>query len=396
MTYFDPTIWRAFTREEMLNYLEHKKRKRRGSKRGGLLVLQKSVSPFDAYTYFHARFGHPNGLQTMLARDDSDNLYHWDYNIKAGTKDLIVTGATQEVHVWFQDDLSDPKFLKFILSLKADFARVGKEKSKFAATLEKWDIFPNQYLSIANRCAELYDSISTALPNVNRLILENMFGAKELRSPRKVKALSKLMTQITTAPTELSVLMPVMFEAFIGLLVAGLTKPEIKENQRMFDAFVRSPLDVKIMDLANRCRGFQRSIEQNNRIFSRFRSIVNKRNDIIHGNIDPVKNSLEVVYFHGKRPLYKNGGDRIRQHWIGLVNQYQPQEVLDDYVAMNEFVIEILDHLEPSVRGSLLMVMEDTQPGWDDKRQIFGRLFPDHIATTYMEGLRYDWELSDN
>lgn len=202
------------------------------------------------------------------------------------------------------------------------------------------------------------------------------------------------MPSITLKATELSVLMPVMFESFVGLLVAGFIKPEVKRNHVAFTAFVRGSLKNKLTDMANQCNGFERPIEQTNPVFGRFWSVVNKRNDILHGNVDPVRDSLEVIYFHGKRPLYKTGGNRIRQFWLGLLAQYKPQEIMDDYLATHEFILEILEHLTPAHRRSVWMVMEDTQPGWDNKRKIFGRLFPSHIVTTSFPGLRYDSELT--
>jgi len=399
MSYFDLTTWRAFTKEEMLTFLASlrqnpgDKKKNGPKKRGSNLIIQKMASPFDIYTYLHARFGPPNGLQTFLARDDSDNLFHWDYYLKAAGKSLTFTGAAQEVHVWFNDNLSDAECLKFIENLKVDFRRVGRSKREFAATLEKWNIFPNQYLSIAERCADLYESIETALPKVNRAIFGDNFSYKNLQTHINNKTLVKLITRLTTAPTELAVLMPVMFESFIGLLISGLIKPELKQNQRMFESFRRSPLDIKIMDLANRCKGFKRPIDYNNPSFSRYRNIINKRNDIIHGNIDPSKDVLYNVYFHNKIPIYKSGGDRIQQYFISLLDQYKPQQVLEDYIATHDFIAEILGHLEPQVRESLLLVMGDSQPGWDEKRNIFGHLFPHRVVTSYFEGMRYDWDL---
>lgn len=369
------------------------KRKKKGSRKGSL-ILQKTVSTFDAYTYLHARFGPPNGLQTFLAKDDSDNLFHWDYNLRAGDNELIFVGATQEIHVWFDHDLSDAECWRFIEGLKADFARVGREKGRFSGTLEKWHIFPNQYLSLANRCGELYDTIATALPKAKKLILAEDFVGNDLQA-KKARSIPKLMSAITTAPTELSVLMPVMFESFVGLLVAGLTKQDLKQDLAAFNAFIRSPLNQKLTAMADNCVGFSRPLEQANPAFGRYWSVVNKRNDVIHGNVDPVKDTLEVVYFHGKRPLYRSGGDRIRQHWIGLVQQYKPQEVMDDYIATHEFIIEILDHLKPATRRSIEIIMEDTQPGWDNRRKIFGRLFPGHVATSLFEGTRFDWQLAE-
>lgn len=203
------------------------------------------------------------------------------------------------------------------------------------------------------------------------------------------------MSAVTSASTELSVLIPVMFESFIGLIIAVFIRPEIKRDAVEFNSFVRSPLNLKLVRLAEKCKGFERSLTQNNPVFGRYWSVVNKRNDILHGNVDPVRHAVEVVYFHGKRPLYKSGGDRIRQHWVRLLDQYKPQEVLDDYIAMHEFIIEILGHLKPAYRRTIWLLMEDSQPGWDNKRKMIGRLFPDLISSSFFDGLRYDWQLDD-
>lgn len=403
MSYFNPENWRPFTCDEMLAYLANQREKLGENVEAAdeppanpmrkALILQSTISPLDAYTYLRARFGEPNGIQTFLAKDDSDNLFHWDYNLKASDRNLIFTGATQEVHVWVEDELTDAQWLEFICNIKKDFGRVGKEKQAVLSALEKWAIFPNQYLSIANRCADLYHELTTALPALKKLLFESGARANDPAFHQKAKRQGRLMTKVTTASTELTILMPVMFESFIGLLVAGLTKPEVKRNRRMFEAFVRSPLDVKLMDLSNRCKGFKRPLSETNEIFRRFWRIVNKRNDVIHGNVDPVRDALDIVYFEGKRPLYRSGGDRIMSFWKGLIDQYKPDEVIADYLLTHEFVYEIIDHLEAPVRAGFLRVMADTQPGWDDKRNIFGSLFPGHVAMTFYPGLRYDSDL---
>ena len=400
MSYFDPKTWRSFTNEETLAYL-HKKRSSKNARKpskkkvgqSSNLVLQKTISPFDMYTYLHACFGPPNGLQTFVAKDDSDNLFHWDWNLKAGNKSLTFVGATEEVHVWFDNKITDESCQKFIEHLRADFGRIGQQKGRFASTLEKWNIFPNQYLAIANRCAELFETITKALPVIENQILNDDLLSQNLSLEKRRKAHGKLMSAITSAPTELAVLTPVMFESFVGLIVAGFIKSELKRDKARFTEFVRLPLNQKLVGLADKCKGFNRPIDQHNSRFGRYWSVVNKRNDILHGNVDPVRDAVEVVYFHGKRPLYKSGGDRIRQHWARLIEQYKPQEVVDDYIAMHDFIIEIMEHMEPAYRHSLWLVMEDTQPGWDNKRKIFGRLFSDFVVSSFFDDLRYDWQL---
>jgi hypothetical protein len=330
----------------------------------------------------------------LIVEPDSANLFHWDYYLMAGGKKLMFLGASEEVHVWFDGKVSDMQCLNFIAALRRDFGRFGKEKGRFASSLEKWSIFPNQFQAVASRCADLYEEIDAALPKIRRKVLAEKATTQSLIGNAKRKSHSKLMSAITTAPTELSVLMPVLFESFVGLIVAVLIKPAARADEAAFQAFVRSPLNEKLQNLANRCNHFARPLEQNNPAFGRYWRVVNKRNDVIHGNVDPVRDALEIVYFHGKRPLFKTGGDRIRQHWLRLIERYQPQEVLDDYLALHTFILEILDHMTPGGRRTMAMIMDDTQPGWDNRRKIGGRLFPDHVATGVFEGLRYDWQLT--
>lgn len=401
--YLAPTSWRAFSPDDLRLFLNklsqraksEKKRRRAKRGRGSTLVLQESVSPFDVYTYLHARFGEPNGLQTLLARDDSDNLFHWDFYLKAGGANLQFVGATEEVHVHFDFEVSDKDCRAFIAALRTDFARVGQEKGRFAGTLEKWNIFPNQFLAIASRCADLYEEITTALPRIERKFLAEKLTTQALTAEKRSKSHPTLMSAITTAPTELSVLMPVLFKSFIGLIVAVMVKPDIRRDAEAFGTFVRSPLNQKLTGLAERCWGFARPLVQEDPVFGRYWTVVNRRNDIIHGNVDPVRDALEVVYFHGKRPIYKTGGDRIRQHWKRLIDRYRPQEVVDDYLATQVFILDILDHMTADGRRTIEMIMEDTQPGWDNRRKKPGRLFPNHVATTVFEGMRYDWQLAE-
>lgn len=396
VVYADPTSWRPFDRAELLAFLDAANGKRRrakgGASRSRSLVLQGSVSPFDVYTYLHARFGPPNGLQTVVAADDSDNLFHWDWNLKAGDHDLIFIGATQEVHVKFGQAVTDAGCRRFVAALKADFARVAEAKGRFAGTLEKWRIFPNRYLTLANRCAELYATLERTVPRIERM-LSGGLKDRDFIAARNARSAGRLMGDVMTTPAELSVLTPVMFESFLGLVIAVLVKPEVRADRTSFEAFVRSPLNVKLVALADRCVGFRRPLDQRHAAFGRFWQVVNRRNDIIHGNVDPVRDAVEVVYFHGKRPLYKSGGDRIREYWTGLMRQCRPREVMDDYVAMHEFILDILDHLHPAVRIGIDRLIRDTQPAWDDRRKMSGVLFPDRVATVLFEGLRYDWEI---
>ncbi|MEO6217041.1 MAG: hypothetical protein ABIO86_13510 [Sphingomonas sp.] len=415
MSYFDPTTWRALTKHEMPAHWKKMgdrlpsgeksdggdvrrgkpKKKKKPSNLDQILVVQERISPFDIYCYLHARFGAPNGMQTILRADDSDNMFHWDYNLKVGDKSLYFVGATQETHIWVDEHFTDRQWIEFLEAIKADFARVGKEKSAFVKTLEKWFIFPNQFLSTADECAVFYENIKKALIGMEKL--SGKANVRILDEDYKVilTKQAKLVKDISSSCIILGMLTPVMFESFIGLLIAILVKPDFKKNKRAYDAFIRGPLDVKIYDLHVRCRGFRKPIAPENKVMARYWSVVNRRNDVIHGNVDPIKNAVDTVYFNKKVPLFLAGGDRARTYWEGVVKQYDPERVIADYHAAHELIYEIIGHLIPPMQETVKSLMSDIQPGYDEKRGIYGKLFPNHLASFAMEGLRFDGDLVD-
>src|SRR5207249_4823888 len=78
----DVERWRASTPQEMVEYFSGKRSPHEGPS-GSILIIRKHLRPVDVYAYLRARFGEPNGFQNVLRRDDSDNLVHWDFNVKA-------------------------------------------------------------------------------------------------------------------------------------------------------------------------------------------------------------------------------------------------------------------------------------------------------------------------
>ena len=398
MSYFDPQTWRAFSNREMSAFLKDKSPNEGDAADAGpgparsALILHTTVSPLDIYTYLKARFGRPNGIQSIVVAEDAGNLFHWDYYLYAGDRQLSFTGATQEVHVSVDDRFSDQDWHRFLRCLKADFGRIGKDKALIKNALEKWYIFPNRYLQIANRCADLHHTLALSLPKLERLLFEDGLNPGGEDVMKKTKRRSRLLNDVTLPALELPILTPVLFECFIGLIVGLLIKPEVKDNPRVFEAFKRSNLDVKLYDLHTRCRGFERGIAPDNPVLKRFLQVVARRNDLIHGNVDPVRDAVEIVYFDGKKPLYQAGGDRITMFWRGVVEQYRPAQVLDDYLATHACIVEVMLHMEPAYRRSIELVLSDTQPGWDDARQTIGKLFPETLTNSYF-GLRYDSDL---
>jgi len=360
------------------------------------LVFRKHLSPVDVYCYLRARFGEPNGFQSHLRRKEtSDNLVHWDFNLKAGDEDVYVAGGNREIHFMVSEKLNHGDWVRLVSTLRADFGRVGKEKGEVLKGLERWVIFPNRYVQTGDLCAALHAGISSTLKRSSAIQVSRMTPSQFRTSLYSdSRNLVRITTKLFRECLELSLLTPVLAEAFLNMTVLILCKKKIRDNPRQFEAFVKSQIDVKVFDLPYKCNGFIRPIDSNSPEYKAFKRVMDLRNDTIHGNVDPEKEKIETVYFEGTRPLFKEPGDHLLKRFQALQRQLDPEAVLKNYEAVLAFLASIPGNLAPRAQDRFWQIVESTVPGYDLDRKIVSKVLPDVTISTYMQGARYDDELA--
>jgi hypothetical protein len=393
----DVPSWRVFTKEEMRTYLKDTLKpsgsKDRASHYKSILAVRRAFSPVDMYCYLKARFGKPNGFQTFLAKDTSDNWIHWDFNLKVQGEDVCISGTYREIHFMLSEKLSDCDWPMLFEKIKADFGRLGKEKAAILRSLEKWLIFPNKYIAVSNVCSDLHSNVLKDMKILSPDALDLPSSYEKDSQAHRYRRLIRQMSDLYRNSLELSLITPVLAEAFINMAILILCRKEVRNNTRQFDAFLRSQIDAKIFDLPYKCRGFVKRIDPDAPAYKKFKRVMDKRNHAIHGNIDPEREQIEVVYFEGKRPLFKEPGDHIAKRLEAPLRQHSPEQIVKDYEDTHLFLNSLGDCLEPNIREQFWQLMEDPYPGYDSARQIVGALLP--IATTigHLQGVRYDDEL---
>ncbi|WP_336440273.1 hypothetical protein [Phyllobacterium sp. CCNWLW11] len=135
---------------------------KKSSSLSGHLVVRTQLRPLDVYAYLRARFGIPNGFQNFLRRDDSDNWIHWDFNLKADDVDVYIQGTSREIHFMIAESITDQNWKNIIVGLKKDFGRVGRAKSDMTRSFEKFVVFQNKFITLAQLCAEIHGAITDA------------------------------------------------------------------------------------------------------------------------------------------------------------------------------------------------------------------------------------------
>jgi hypothetical protein len=384
--------WRLPTKGELLAFIENLRKPTKASARfGTVLAIRSSITTLDMYSYLNARFGKPNGPQSFMRANDSDNIVHWDYFLKIDDIDIYITGMSREIHVSCKELLKDGDWHDLIANLKGDFGAHGKAKSEFQKNLQEWNVFPNQYSAIADICADHHHKIDdlTAL-------FETASADPTIKSQtaaiRQAKRLSSASAELFTSCIQLSLLTPILFESFANLLIFLTAKPELRNDSRNFEAYIRDNIDRKISELSVRCDHFIKPIDKNSDAFKKWNTVMNKRNNAIHGNVDPMRQSIEVVYFDGTIPLYREGGDHMVNFFKSLERQHKPRQVIEDYENTHAFIAEIIGSLDPRVQKEIQIMLDDPYPGYDAKRNKPGHLFPKRLVTAYF-GTRYDDQL---
>lgn len=352
-----------------------------------MIAVRRSISTLDFYTYLKARFGEPNGLQSFMRSNDSDNIFHWDYLIKADEVELYIVGLSRETHLMVPFVLSDDEWLNLISAIKSNFGELGRRKGEIAKSLEKWHVFANPYVSIANLCADKHGAITDWLERETTATSNNEQGVTGL------EAASARASSLYADCLQLRLLTPVMAEAFINLMILALCKSDVRSDKRQYDSFIRSNIDVKIVDMFYKCEGFKRRPDARDEEFAIFKAIMDHRNDRIHGNIRPENDAFEVVYFDGTVPLYPVGGDHIAAFFEGLERQNDPRGVVTDYENVHAFQAYLVSCLNETARHLIQTLAEDPYPGWRQDKQRCGHLFPDYVVAPLFEGTRYDDEL---
>jgi hypothetical protein len=384
----DVLNWRASTPAELKQFLDHDDQKPKGD----ALIIRTFLKPVDVYSYLVARFGEPNGVQNLLRSDSSDNWIHWDFNIKIGDQFINLAGASREIHVITSEKMTDEHWKSLILAVKQDYARVGKDKSAVLGRFEKFSIFQNKFVSLANLCADLHADIKDMppAPPVPRTLAHE----EDVRNVEETWAeIGDRGNKLFGDSLKLQLLTPVMCEAFINMVILTFCKDKIRNDQKAYEAYFRETIPQRLDLLSTNCDGFERPIDKTTPAYANFMRVVARRNFALHGNVDPIRESLEIVYFDGRRPLFADPGHNIERLFEHLERIHRPQDAVQEYEDAHFFLLEIMDCLSERHREFFRHVINDGYPAYEMRKKRVTRALPDDAMICILPGMRYDDQL---
>jgi len=381
---FNPDNWKDIPTLEVLESFGKKKNK---SKMFMWRNNKKEISPLNLYKYLKSRFGLPNGsLMLTKHRGTTENLFHWHYQIKSHNSKMNFIGrsAGLEIQLILQNDIDfeQNQWDLLIKNIKNDYKNYGREMSKTQNEFEHYSLFINPYTRLEN-------TIRNQIRKLNELDISEPLNNLSLEtSEDEMKTyFDQFGTWISNVEEAVSLscsvkmLTPVLGEAFINLILELLCKDDLKNDKRMFDSIIKQQIDVRVKSLHLHCNGIKNPIDSKSDKFKNFHTIMNGRNDFLHGNIDPQKLMFEDVYFDdGDTPLFKEDNGIISKTMNNYLNNMEPKTAVEDFKKINEFIEHIISHFTVEVQKIIRMLMVSRMPAFNKKTNKIAVLFSPGLA----------------
>ena len=350
-----------------------------------ILEVENQLSPADLYCYLHARFGPPNGFQNFLRTDDSDNLIHWHWTL--GHDDgLFDVQGTNFRTLFIASGLRQPRSHRvddLVVALKSDFANHGQGMSRCRKALESWVEFVSPYQRLRRSVEQLMEELEQLKPDEVHeppALLDAPDPVTRESSIEQWTASARRLNKAFGICFGIRSMLPVMAEAFINLLLFCLMKKEMRADERLRENAFRQHIDVRVRSLHINCHGFAKAVDYSHPACARFHTLINERNDLLHGSISIERLRFNDLYFSGTAPIFKsyrsmwNRAFDVQRRSVGL------PRVQDELNIVLGFIDYVLSCLSDPMRANVEQVFSKLELGYNVKDDRVGVLFPDHFV----------------
>lgn len=352
-------------------------------KDGEIWEFTNEIKPLDLYCYLYAKYGPPNGFQSLLRSDDSDNLIHWEWALAGKHGLTIIQGQNFRSEVLLRGHFKDKGLTvnDFISQIKSDIGSQGKKISELRKSLEKWTEFINPYKRIESAVELHFSKLNELDLNPKSDKVPHPTSKSDWESyGERLSAITDKYNYAIGLTFGLRSMLPVLAESFINLLLFILCRPDIKSNERLLQSTIRQPIDVRIQSLHINCIGFDHAIDYSSSECKKFHTLMNERNDLLHGNVEVNKLAIGDVYFNKNVPLFLQYED-FWDKSIGVSMQsVKFEQIQSDREAVNDFIKYVLGKLNPEVKKHVELIMDKGQLGFNHKTSRIGVLFPEHMV----------------
>jgi len=164
-----------------------------------------------------------------------------------------------------------------------------------------------------------------------------------------------------------------------------LARPEVRADERLFEDFSRRNIDVRVKSLHLCCVGFAQPIDGSEQPFRKFLRLMNRRNDALHGKIDPFRRIGEDIFFDFRTiPLvrrFQSFNELLLEQSLGDLD---PESAIRNIEAVHEFVGFLVSRLNPDVQPQIQRALDEQMLGHRPETRSFGAILPREIMDVFV------------
>lgn len=383
--------WTAPDTKELIGSYLEKGEDKVGSKKRYVQWRQfgNELSPMEVYKYLKARFGLPNGITVIVKNPSLDNIIHWHYSIVCKTARIEFYGHSSGLEIMINDTDSEqvePDRKNFVDLLKKDFAKYKAKMKEMQSGFEHWVLFTNPYVRLYKTIHDLIDEMESIDLSETKELSADSNSDDQAIHHMSLETWIKNVNRSTLLGTTLRMLFPVLIESFINLLLFVLRKKEFRDDGRIYENLLRQQIDIRVKTLHLNCDGFTSAVDGADFRFKAFHSLMNRRNDYLHGNIDPNKLQVENLYIDERHtPLFEYDEGIIRKMMRKSNIGVSLSDVLNDEKVTYDFIEMVLEKLDSQSFKVFILLMGEQFPGFNKSTEAIAAIMP----PAYVEGMAF-------
>ncbi len=242
--------------------------------------------------------------------------------------------------------------------------------------MEHWSLFINPF-------ARIEHILQDYIRKLEKLNLEepvespSMHKADFERYKKQLKRWTKNIDTAASIGTTIRMLCPILAESFVNLILLLFRKEEYVNDERLYDNLLRQQIDIRVKTLHMHCTCFPKQLDSQSSAFKNFHSLMNRRNDFLHGNIDPKKLAAEDVLFDQRFiPLFDRDEGVIKKMMRNYCTGVEPSKAIADFQVVSDFIELTLMAMDDFSLKFFVQLLDDRMPGINKKTKRLGVLFP--------------------
>jgi hypothetical protein len=351
------------------------------------VVLMNEITPADLFCYLAARFGHPTGFFSNVPRAHFKEAINWHFLLclPEGLVDVVSLNFRTEVYLPLCFECSAGDFADVV---KADMPHHKVAIEAVEAKATKWVSFLNPYAQLVESSQLMLERARSLAAILQADMDAPVSPAETARFVGAFNAHYPLALELSGLCLSIRMMCPVTIEAFLNLVLYALAKTELRSAPDGLAALTRERVMDKVKFLHLNCDHFLRPVDWASPVCQEFDDLRRRRNDMLHGKVDPLGQKYETIWLWGSAPLFTRVLGPYERALGSKMSAHPLPEVEKDFRLVEAFEEYVLSCMQPEVAEEVRNILGSIDLAYDQDRDKLGILFANQHHDVQLDGVQ--------